>query len=593
MRFDHVEKRGGKYVVLSEDRSKELGTYNTEAEANERLRQVEAAKAAKDEGSIAEAPTGPTVRNGVELSGMAARRTDSARRVQRYDTTEPITSFDESPIGGLRVKANFSRTGVFPYKYGDGSTVREYRPPDEVFHPGSVATFIGAPVCDLHPADQVDTKSYTSLVKGHLLHAEPQPPFVAGHVDVNDAALIDLIRGGQRKEVSMGYTADFDPTPGVTPDGEPYDGVQRNIKINHVALGPPGWGRQGPSVALRNDSASAMATCNGVASASVETKMTVKMIKVDGIDCEQGSDTHVSLLQKQIDSATKRADASESLAASEKKRADDAAKLAADEKARADAAEKKADEKAIAKRVNERVSLISTAREALKYRAWKKRDAAGMRAAAHYLDDDEEQAATGDDAILTQAIQALSPSFDPKGKNHDQLVGALAALCSHKASEEAAEGEQDAAGARSLEPGNGEMGTDDDMEQDPGGEPLEPYDGLFSPKVTAPSGESGTSKPFDTPDTATPSVGNKKFGFDKGKTVSPAGDSKFAPRGQIGAPAKIVHGDSVHDVTSSTDDEPTTQEEALRRRQRKDAQAWRQPVHEAVYAPNHPALRTR
>lgn len=508
-----------------------------------------------------------------------------ARRVQRYDTTEPIDSFTESPIGGLRVKANFSRVGVFPYKYGDGSTVREYRPPEEVFHPDSVATFIGAPVCDLHPADQVDTKSYTSLVKGHLLHAEPQPPFVAGHVDVNDAALIDLIRGGQRKEVSMGYTADFDPTPGTTPDGEPYDGVQRSIKINHVALGPSGWGRQGPSVALRNDSASAMATSNGVATATGETKM---KIRIDGIECEQGSDVHLSILQKQCDAAVKRADSAEESTKTEKDRADAATKLATDEKARADAAEKKADEKVIAKRVNERVQLIGIAREALKFRAWKKQDAKAFEAAKRYLDDDEEAAGTSTDAIITEALTALHPGFDPKGLDSAGLLGALKFACS-KAGEQ---GDEDSAGARLQGPG-GMQSPADDMEQDPGGEPLEPYDGLFSPKVTTPSGESGTAHGFDTPDTATPSVGGKKFGFDKGATKSPAGDSKFAPRGQIGAPVKMAHGDSTHEVTDAGDGEPMTQEEALQRRSRKDAQAWRQPVHEAVYAPNHPALRAR
>lgn len=41
-------KRDGKWYVLSEDGTKKLGgPYGSEAEANERLRQIEAAKAAK------------------------------------------------------------------------------------------------------------------------------------------------------------------------------------------------------------------------------------------------------------------------------------------------------------------------------------------------------------------------------------------------------------------------------------------------------------------------------------------------------------------------------------------------------------------
>lgn len=47
-----IVKQGGKYVVMSEKkdsagRRKRLGAYNTREEAAERLRQVEAAKAAK------------------------------------------------------------------------------------------------------------------------------------------------------------------------------------------------------------------------------------------------------------------------------------------------------------------------------------------------------------------------------------------------------------------------------------------------------------------------------------------------------------------------------------------------------------------
>ena len=41
-----IRKEGSKYVVRSES-GKPLGSYKTEAEAKERLRQIEAAKAAK------------------------------------------------------------------------------------------------------------------------------------------------------------------------------------------------------------------------------------------------------------------------------------------------------------------------------------------------------------------------------------------------------------------------------------------------------------------------------------------------------------------------------------------------------------------
>ena len=36
-----IKKRGGKYVVLSEKTGRKFGTYDTKAEAEKRLRQVE------------------------------------------------------------------------------------------------------------------------------------------------------------------------------------------------------------------------------------------------------------------------------------------------------------------------------------------------------------------------------------------------------------------------------------------------------------------------------------------------------------------------------------------------------------------------
>lgn len=38
------------------------------------------------------------------------------------------------------------------------------------------------------------------------------------------------------RELSCGYTLDLDETSGVTPDGEHYDAVQRNIRYNHLAI---------------------------------------------------------------------------------------------------------------------------------------------------------------------------------------------------------------------------------------------------------------------------------------------------------------------------------------------------------------------
>jgi hypothetical protein len=69
---------------------------------------------------------------------------------------------------------------------------------------------------------------------------------------VQDERMIAKVERGDARELSAGYTCRIDATPGEF-DGERYDGVQRGIVYNHVALGPRDWGRAGPQVALHMD----------------------------------------------------------------------------------------------------------------------------------------------------------------------------------------------------------------------------------------------------------------------------------------------------------------------------------------------------
>ena len=72
------------------------------------------------------------------------------------------------------------------------------------------------------------------------------------------ASTIDEIMRGQIREVSCGYKVDYIDEPGVTPDGQHYDGYQKNIRGNHVAIVKRARG--GPQVRLMLDSADAAVT---------------------------------------------------------------------------------------------------------------------------------------------------------------------------------------------------------------------------------------------------------------------------------------------------------------------------------------------
>lgn len=170
----------------------------------------------------------------------------------RYDA-HPIGQVERTPQGGIKVPATLTRTGVFSYVQPDGSIRREYRPPAEVFRPESLAMLRGAPVTNLHPGNgRVDSTDWRHKAVGHTGDdVRQEGTHVAATVYVQDAETIRQIESGDRRQISLGYDQDYVPGKGVTPEGEPYDGVQTNIRYNHTALVPRG--RAGDTVGLRLD----------------------------------------------------------------------------------------------------------------------------------------------------------------------------------------------------------------------------------------------------------------------------------------------------------------------------------------------------
>ncbi|HSY25082.1 MAG TPA: DUF2213 domain-containing protein [Polyangiaceae bacterium] len=177
-------------------------------------------------------------------------------RIQRYDLRSGEVTRTSS--GGRVASARVTRTGVLTYRLPDGSTRREYRPPEEVFSPDSLASLAHATLTDDHPG-KVTPDNWRRMTIGHVA-GSPQRDgkFVAADLHIQHGDAIEKAEGGELADCSCGYDCMFDPTPGVTPEGEKYDGIQRGIRYNHVALGPPGWGRAGREVSMRLDSATAI-----------------------------------------------------------------------------------------------------------------------------------------------------------------------------------------------------------------------------------------------------------------------------------------------------------------------------------------------
>lgn len=178
----------------------------------------------------------------------------------------------------------------------DMKVVRVYRPPEEVFAQDSLQSFSHAPITIDHPKEPVTTDNWKELSVGEVSTAAKQvDDWVELPLIFKDAAAIAQIEGGKR-ELSAGYVADFDFTPGTTPSGEPYDAVQRSIRINHLALVDKA--RAG-SQARVGDSAKPW----GAAPIThEEPPMTTRTVVVDGISIlttDQGAEV-ITKLQGQI-----------------------------------------------------------------------------------------------------------------------------------------------------------------------------------------------------------------------------------------------------------------------------------------------------
>lgn len=175
----------------------------------------------------------------------------------RFDRGTISPTWEKTPEGFLRVKATFSRTGCQRYRRQDGSQVVEYRPEEEVAKRDSILSLGGLPVTLEHPPQLLTPENTRQYQRGSTgTEVVYDNGFIRGVVTLTDAEAIQAVERGDARELSVGYRVQVDHTPGITPDGERYDCIQRQISGNHVAVTKEG--RAGPEVRLHMDSATSI-----------------------------------------------------------------------------------------------------------------------------------------------------------------------------------------------------------------------------------------------------------------------------------------------------------------------------------------------
>lgn len=227
--------------------------------------------------------------------------------------------------------------------------VNVYRPPESVFDADSLASYDNADVTVEHPDDLVTADTYREVSVGHAISGGRQEgEFVVVDLLIKDGAAIKAIDSG-KAELSAGYLAEYVHQPGVTPDGTPYEFIQRGIRVNHIALCD--HARAGREARLFDHKA------------AKEAGMPYKVTLDKGIKVEVADEQTQTLVQSTLDSLRKQvADAQQAVkdaeAAKEKAEAE---KDATDEENKE--LKEKASEDAISARVSEVIGSMDSARK--------------------------------------------------------------------------------------------------------------------------------------------------------------------------------------------------------------------------------------
>lgn len=209
--------------------------------------------------------------------------------VQRYDYSEfKATKTDE---GFLVDSPIVARTGIQEYRRADGSVRRELRLPDEVFKADALSSMRGKPITIGHPGSgKVTSKDAHRVTVGTMLSEGRQD---------GDNVRVDIVIHspdsiGDRRELSLGYMAHLDETPGVDPTYGAYDAKQVGITVNHLSVVPSA--RAGRVARLNLDGNEDFSTQQ-----EQQTMTTVKVKLDNGIEYDAAPEVSVELAKLRAD----------------------------------------------------------------------------------------------------------------------------------------------------------------------------------------------------------------------------------------------------------------------------------------------------
>lgn len=132
-----------------------------------------------------------------------------------------------------------------PVGTGRDGYAKVHRTKDELFKDTTVSSFVGKPVVNDHPDEDVTPHNWKKYSVGTILSVRPEEPepdvgvLLADVLITDEQAIKDI--DANKREVSAGYDADYE-------DNEDGTGVQTDIIGNHLAL--VNRGRCGPRCSI-------------------------------------------------------------------------------------------------------------------------------------------------------------------------------------------------------------------------------------------------------------------------------------------------------------------------------------------------------
>lgn len=228
----------------------------------------------------------------------------------KFTDKAPISGTRRTSDGYLVADVRTARTGIQDYAgYEVGKpnmpVVKIYRPADQVFSKDSLASYAHRPVTNDHPRSAVTADNWKDVAVGQIGDEVARDgEFVRIPLIVMDASAIAAIESG-KQELSAGYTCDLAFEPGTTPEGEHYDAIQKDIRINHVAIVQ--HGRAGSEARIGDGAWGIQPAISTDQRLEGEKIMTLKTVTVDGIPVEvtdQGATVITTLQTRLADAAT-------------------------------------------------------------------------------------------------------------------------------------------------------------------------------------------------------------------------------------------------------------------------------------------------